>query len=292
MIQPDIRSALAAMPVSLEPKYSVETKRLYAPHLAGANDGVTATLDETYGPHARHRLDVYRVPGQQASAIVIYVPGGGYTGGDKRSDDVVFANIGSTFARRGMLGVTMNYRLAPEVQWPSGAQDVASAVVWVKANAARFDANPNRIVLFGHSAGASHCASFLFDPELRGDRQVAGGVLVSGAAYSLTADDIDIRANFRAYFGEDRSATQLARRSAVNHVAGTKVPVLLGCAEHDPGGLVTPTLELAIALTKRDGRCPPLLRLEGHNHFSPPCSIGSSDDELGGAITRFVQGLT
>ena len=33
---------------------------------------------------------------------------------------------------------------------------------------------------------------------------------------------------------------------------------------------------------------PPLLRLEGHNHFSPPCSLGTSDDELGGAIMGFV----
>ncbi len=286
MIQPDIRSALAAMPVSLDPKYSVETKNLYTPLHADIAAGVTTSLDLDYGPHERQKLDVYSVEGSTPRAILIYVPGGGFTGGDKRS----FANIGSTFARRGMLGITMNYRLTPEVQWPAGAQDIASVVAWAKANAAKYDANPNRIVVFGHSAGASHCATYLFDPELRGDTQVAGGVLVAGPAYTVTQQVIDAGANMRSYFGGD--AATFARRSAVKHVAGTKVPVLLAFAEHDPHFLVTPTLELAIAVARRDGKSPPLLRLEGHNHFSPPCSIGTSDDDLGGAITRFVQALT
>ena len=116
---------------------------------------------------------------------------------------------------------------------------------------------PSRIVVFGHSAGGSHCASFLFDPEIRGHEQVAGGVLVSGGSYVVRK--AEVRANTLAYFGADDS--RYDRQSAVRHVAGTKVPVLLAVAEHDPGFLVTPTLELATEVTRRDGRCPPLLRL-------------------------------
>ena len=289
MIQTEIARALAALPVSLDPKYSVATKAFYTPLLARAQEGVTATLDVAYGPHARHKLDVYSVAGSKPSAILIYVPGGGYTGGDKRSDNVMFGNIGGYFARRGMLGITMNYRLSPEVAWPAGAEDIDAAVTWVKANAATYGADASRVIVFGHSAGASHGASFLFDPAIRGDTKVAGGVLVSGGSYSVLPEDVETRANVRAYFGTD--ASTFARRSAVSHVAATKVPVLLACAEHDPGFLVTPTLELATALTRRDGRCPPILRLEGHNHFSPPCSLGTSDDDLGGAIVRFIKGL-
>ena len=285
MIQAEIQRVLAAMPVSLDPKYSVETKNLYAPLHAAANEGVTADLDIAYGPHERHKLDVYSVTGTKPRAIVIYVPGGGFTGGDKRS----FGNVGGYFARRGMLGITMNYRLAPEVQWPAGAEDVDAAVAWAKTHAARFGAAPEKVVVFGHSAGASHCASFLFDPGLHGSTKVAGGVLVAGPAYTLTAEAVASGPNMRAYFGDDPST--FAGRSALSHVPGTGVPVLLACAEHDPGHLVTPTLEMALALTRRDGRCPPILRLEGHNHFSPPCSLGTSDDDLGGAITRFVLSL-
>ena len=285
MIQHDIRRALAAMPVSLDPKFSVATKQLYEPLLLHANEGVTAERDIAYGPHERHKLDVFHVAGTNPSAILIYVPGGGFTGGDKRS----FGHLGGYFARRGIIGITMNYRLSPEIAWPAGAQDVASAVAWAKANAATYGADGSRIVVFGHSAGASHTATFLFDPEIRGDLAVAGGILVSGPAYALPPDMSITAPNIQAYFGTDDS--QVKSRSAVSHVPGTKVPVMLAVAELDPGQLVTPTLALAAALTMRGNRCPPLYRLDGHNHFSPPCSLGTTDDELGGAAIRFIKGL-
>lgn len=289
MIQHDIRLAIAAMPISLEQKYSGLTKQLYAPLLASAGEGVSEQLDVAYGPHERHRLDVFHVAGSRPSAIVIYAPGGGFVGGSKRSDDLVFANVGRYFARRGMLGITMNYRIAPEFPWPAGAQDIGAAVAWAKANAASYGADAGKVVLVGHSAGASHCATYLFDPELRGDGQVAGAALVSGGSYTVQADEIASRPNVAAYYGSDPAT--FARRSSVNHVAGTKVPVLLAFAERDPGFQVLPTLEMAIAITKRDGLCPEILRLEGHNHFSMPCSFATSDDQLGGAMVRFIGGL-
>lgn len=287
MIQSDIRRVLAAMPVGVEPQLSNQTKALYVPHLKDAMAGVTATLDIAYGAQARQKLDLYHVDGSKPSAIVIYVPGGGFTGGDKRSDDVFFANVGAYFARRGMLGITMNYRLAPEFGWPSGAQDLDAAVAWARSNAATYGADSSRIVLFGHSAGASHGAMFLFDPEIGGHAKVAGAVLVGGGTYAVR--QAELRANHLAYYGTDVARYQ--RQSVLDQVAGTTVPVLVACAEHDPGFLATPTLELALALARRDARCPPFLRLEGHNHFSPPCSLGTSDDELGSAIISFIKGL-
>jgi triacylglycerol lipase len=281
MIQNDIRLVLAGMPSAIEPQYSTATRALYAALHAGVTQGVTADLDVAYGPHARHRLDVYRVDGAKMSGVVIYVPGGGFTGGDKAA----FANIGSYFAKRGLLGITMNYRLAPEVTWPAGALDVDAAVAWAKANAASFGADGRRVFLIGHSAGGSHCATFLFDPEIGGHEKVAGAALLSGAAYQLPPRMAVTSENIRAYFGDDDA--QVTRRSAVTHVPGTRVPVLLAVAERDPGVLVLPTLALAAALTMRDDRCPPLMRLSGHNHFSPPCSLGTSDDELGGALVQF-----
>ena len=283
MIQDHIRAALAAMPSAIEPEFSKATRELYAPLHVGVTDGVTLDADVAYGAHARHRLDVRHVAGARHDAIVIYVHGGGFTAGDKRA----FANIGGWCAKAGILGITMTYRLAPEAPWPAGAQDVAAAVAWARANAARYTADANRIVVFGHSAGASHCASFLFDPDIRGHEEVAGGVLVSGPGYTLSKDRV--KGSLLQYFGADESRYE--RQSATRFVAGTKVPVMLAVAERDPDFLVMPTLDMAMRLTQRDGRCPPLYRLEGHNHFSPPSSIGTSDDELSGAISRFIKGL-
>jgi acetyl esterase len=285
MIQPEIRKALAAMPAVVDPKYSTETRALYAPLHATVIEGVDVAADVAYGQHPRQKLDIYAMPGSKADTIVVYVPGGGFTGGDKKP----FANVGSFFAKRGMIGVAMNYRLAPEVAWPAGAEDVASAVAWLKANAAQFGATAKRVVVFGHSAGASHCATFLFDPVIKGADKVAGAILAAGPAYTLSERVVTSGINMQSYFGNDQATYE--RRSATAHVAGTKVPVMLAFAENDPSFLVVPTLEMAIALSLRDGKSPPLVRLGGHNHFSPPCSLGTSDDELSGAIIEFMHGL-
>ena len=48
-----------------------------------------------------------------------------------------------------LVGVTLNYRLAPESTWPSGIEDLTAAVAWLKANVARFGGDPDKIVLWG-----------------------------------------------------------------------------------------------------------------------------------------------
>ena len=116
-----------------------------------------------YGDHARQILDLC-IPGGTKNPIVLFVPGGGFTGGDKS----FYAHIPYFFARKGYLGVAMNYRLAPEFVWPAGGQDVSGALDWLAANAQRYGGNPAQIFLIGQSAGAVHSATALFDRRFLG----------------------------------------------------------------------------------------------------------------------------
>src|SRR5690606_19184141 len=93
-------------------------------------EGATIARDLVYGPHERHRLDVFSPAGARNAPVMIYLHGGGFVRGDKSN----VANIGYWFARRGIVAVTMNYRHAPEAQWPSGARDVATALEWLRKN--------------------------------------------------------------------------------------------------------------------------------------------------------------
>ena len=281
-----VRTAIQEMGAGAQPDINKATKALFAPLLEGGQ-GVTETQDIAYGDHARQRMDVYSSPGIKGAPVVIYIPGGGFTGGDKRQDANFFGNVGRFFARRGVVAVTGNYRLAPEFTWPSAAQDVACIMAWVKEHIAEFGGDAERIVLFGHSAGASHAASCLFDPELRGYLQVRGAMLSSGLYVLRTSE---MRPNVAQYFGSDE--TTFARRSAVSHVAGTTIPVLLTVAEYDPVPLATPTFDLAIALTRRDGHPPKLLRLDDHNHYSCISSLGTSDTRYSSALLAFVEDVT
>lgn len=277
----EVWSAIRGMGVGATPDINKGSKQLFAP-LIERGEGVRETFDVAYGPHPRQKLDVYRGD-EEGCPVVIYIPGGGFLAGDKRQDETYFANVGRFFAARGAVGITANYRLAPEFKWPSAAQDVGAVVAWARANAAAHGGDPERVVLFGHSAGAAHVASYLFDPDLRGFEHVRGAALASGV-YALRASEL--RPNVVSYFGDDESTFE--RRSALTHVAASRGPLMLAVAEYDPPELAVPTFELAAALTRRDGHPPPIMRLDGHNHFSAICSIGTADERLSGALLSFV----
>ena len=149
----------------------------------------------------------------------------------------------------------------------------------------RYGGDPNRIVLMGHSAGATHVASYAFDPSIHpaGGPGIAGVVLLAGL-YRVRENP---PGNVRAYFGAD--AARYAARSPLTHVRATAVPAFLVVAEYDPVILVTPTLELMQALCERDGRCPRFTWLAQHNHISMAAHFNTGDEVLGPQILEFVR---
>lgn len=95
-------------------------------------------------------LDAYVPEGAGPFATCILVHGGGFTKGDKHS---FIKPLFEPLAKAGFVWFTINYRLAPQHQWPACVDDVASAIKWVKAHAADYKADPKRIALIGESAG-------------------------------------------------------------------------------------------------------------------------------------------
>src|SRR5207244_5094174 len=65
-----------------------------------------------------------------------------------------------TLASRGYVAVTVSYRLAPKFQFPAAVHDTKAAVRWLRANAAKYHIDPERIGTTGGSAGG-HLAQFL-----------------------------------------------------------------------------------------------------------------------------------
>src|SRR5207253_7695708 len=94
-------------------------------------------------------LPTVRVSGP--SPVVMYVHGGGWTSGDKSWVDGVLKE--SEFTGRGYLVAAVNYRLAPQYRWPAQIEDVKCAVRYLRANAATYNIDPNRIGAWGTSAG-------------------------------------------------------------------------------------------------------------------------------------------
>jgi acetyl esterase/lipase len=282
-----IKTEIARLGAQFNPSILAATRALYEGQIAPPSGAVHADYDIAYGPDARQTLDVYSERSDTLRPVLLYVPGGGFTGGDKRMDDTFYGNVARWFAAEGFVVVTMNYRLAPDHAWPSGAQDVGSALAWISANIRRHGGDPGNILLFGQSAGATHVTTFLYHPKIfMPTAGIRGAVLASGL-YRMTEQH---RApNLLAYFGTD--ATQYEDRSPITHVENNKIPVLLTVAEFDPGLLAAPTYLLAEAITRRDGKPPEVIWLKGHNHVSTVFSFGTGDELFGRKIVAFAKDI-
>lgn len=246
---------------------------------------VSAT-DVAYGPHELQRLDVYRPAIGQPSPILVWVHGGGYMRGDKggggRWPD---AHVGSLAAQAGWVGVVINYRLAPTHGWPAGAEDLAAVVDWLKEHAVSWGGDATRIVLAGTSAGASHVAGYL---KLRPQHatEICGAVLLSGI-FGLTPleDERDF-----SYYGTDR--TRHAERQPLDAVVATRLPVLIACAEFDPPRFQAEFTGLLQRRLERHGSLPRSYIASGHNHYSLPYHLGTSDTRLRDELVSFVNDVT
>ncbi len=90
--------------------------------------------------------------------IVVYVHGGGWTSGDKR--DGAGALDFPALLDAGFIVGAVNYRLAPQAQFPAMIEDVKCAIRFLRANASQYNINPNEIGAWGGSAGG-HLVSLL-----------------------------------------------------------------------------------------------------------------------------------
>lgn len=80
---------------------------------------------------------------------VVYIHGGGWTNGNRSA----FQRQAAYMATKGYVGACIEYRLSPEAKYPAALYDSKAAVRWVRANAAKYKIDPNRIAAAGGSAG-------------------------------------------------------------------------------------------------------------------------------------------
>lgn len=279
-----LKRRIAELGPHFDPAILETTFALYRPLLPQTPEGVKVQLDIPYAPETRQRLDLYAPDKAAGLPVLLYVPGGGFVGGDKRSEDGFYANIGYDFAARGFLVLVMNYRLAPRHPWPAGGEDVGLAVSWARKHAAAHGGDPDRIAVFGQSAGATHVVTWLFDPSLEGAKPISAAILASGT-YRIAGDKLP--PNVMAYFGSDPSLYEA--RSPITHIRRTDLSLLLTVCELDPPHLASPTFELATKLTGANGRPPQLRWLEGHNHVSNVLSVGTADDMAANIVANFLK---
>lgn len=172
-------------------------------------------------------LNVYAPATAKAAPVMVWLHGGGHHIG---ASSIPYYD-GTAFAQRGVVLVTVNYRLGPLGYFAHpaltaeanadamlsnyGAMDQQAALKWVQANIAAFGGDPANVTLFGESAGASSTLSLLANPvrskglftkaivESGGgwgrpiklaDAEIAGSAIATAAGAATGADAAALRA--------------------------------------------------------------------------------------------------
>jgi acetyl esterase/lipase len=135
-------------------------------------NGIELRLDQPYAGNSnpKQAVDVY-VPKQAGKPlpVVALIHGGGWVNGDRLG----YASLAIQLARTGeYAAVTVGYRLSGEASWPAQIHDCKAAIRWIRANARALNLDPDKIAVWGSSAGG-HLSSLLGTSgdvaELEGD---------------------------------------------------------------------------------------------------------------------------
>lgn len=305
-VPPDIETQLKQIGRVVD---AAGTARIYGPLLANqAYSGVAFTRDQSYGPDPRNILDV-AAPAQMTGTrpVLIYVPGGV---GNKKLDypgaEPFYDNILIVAVTKGLIGVNVERRAGPGLTWDAGAHDISGAIAWVHQNIGRFGGDPNRVIIWGQSAGSNALSVYLSHPDLYpgGDVGVKAAVLMSGG-YNLLP--LKVTAPNRPAGPGDRGAAATAartpparplpadpavqlQRSSLPGLRALRMPIFVMAAELDPENIVESSVLLKNQLCDA-GHCPKYQLSNGESHISQVMSVNTADITVSGPVFDWLKSV-
>ncbi|MEX1026731.1 MAG: alpha/beta hydrolase [Candidatus Paceibacterota bacterium] len=147
---------------------------------------VPTVADVPYGPNERNVLDFWQAEGEGPRPLLVYIHGGGWTGGDKKQAPSKI----HPYLDKGISYAAINYRLSGEHPLPAPVHDAARAIQFLRSNADEWNIDESRIALTGGSAGACTSMWILLhddladpqadDPVLRESTRVAAAAVSAG----------------------------------------------------------------------------------------------------------------
>lgn len=192
------------------------------------------------------KMDIYKpaTTGGKPSPALVYLHGGAWMEGDKESGAWLAPLVGR-LVQHGYVVATVNYRLAPTYRWPAQIEDAKCAVRYLRATAPSLGVDPNRIGVWGVSAGG-HLAAMLgtTDPSAGLDGNggyadqssrvqavvdIAGPADLTSPGFAAAQKGIDTKV-FGATSPQD---VVLERASPINYVSGDDPPFLIIHGDRD-----------------------------------------------------------
>ena len=214
LLDPDLQPILGAFELPNFDAEVVASMRSTAFPAADPSERVVRTEESVPRPPADGppvAVRVHRAVGVEgALPAIVTMHGGGYVIGSNVMDDVMLVRWCSEL---GVVGVSVDYRLAPDTTYPGPLEDCYAALRWAHDNADRLGIDGTRIGLYGLSAGGGLAAALsllardrgeiplafqLLDCPMLDDRQTTASIGADGL-YMWTAASNDF--GWRSYLG-------------------------------------------------------------------------------------------
>lgn len=151
--------------------------------------GVKVLRDVAYGPDALQAMDIYLPPHADHAPMIMMVHGGAWRLGDKASRAVVENKV-ARWVPKGVIFISVNYRMLPTLYALKQADDVARAMAFAQAHARAWGGEPVQLILMGHSAGAHLVALLAASPQAAykfGAKPWLGTVALDSAALDVVS---------------------------------------------------------------------------------------------------------
>ncbi len=150
-------------------------------------DGISLLEDIAYAPAPLQKIDVYRPHQASAAPVIVMVHGGAWRIGDKSNRGVVEGKL-SHWGAKGFVFVSVNYRMLPDADPLTQAEDVARALAYIQKHASDWGGNGEKVILMGHSAGAHLVSLLAVRPEQvyeKGGKKWLGTLSLDTAAFDM-----------------------------------------------------------------------------------------------------------
>lgn len=179
-------------------------------------------------------VDIYQPISGGPHPVIVQIYGGAWQRGTPGADAVFAARLAS----RGYVVFAVDYRHAPQWQWPAQLDDVRAALGWVRSHAAEYGGDASKLALFGRSAGAQIAVvAGLQDPGVSAIISFYGPVnLTNGWRYPPRPDPIGSRSVLEALIGgtPDQMPDRYREASPITYVSSKAPRTLLiyGSRDH------------------------------------------------------------
>jgi len=149
------------------------------------------------------RIHFHRADSASPAPCIIYLHGGGWHSGSA----LEFAEWSTHWTTQGYAVASIEYRLAPQWQWPAPLEDVRDSLAFLKTHAAEHGIDAQKLILMGRSAGgqiATAAAYSLNDPAILGCISIySPGDMIFARRFAAPDDVLDSTKLLRQYLGDD-----------------------------------------------------------------------------------------